>query len=93
MRIDRIANLSIQHMSPADAYLMAKRSKYVPMWTEPHEFGWFVWCDVEPEVFEDQWLSLTLRKALRYARGQGCTWIRFDCDEDPTPDLPQEHWS
>jgi hypothetical protein len=53
------------------------------------DYGWWVWAGQEDGT---DLLPPCLSACFDYARERCCDWIRFDRDEEATPDLPQHDW-
>lgn len=90
MRIEKFLVLSTSHVSEQTAEKLNTDLNHFPCWGGQIDYEW--WVCVE-ELGNDQVvLPDDLKACMHFAGQQGCTWIRFDCDEPAITELPQYDW-
>lgn len=52
-------------------------------------FGYLVWVIEDPP---EEGLPPALALAMAFAREQGCSWLKYDCDGFEYPNLPAWSW-
>jgi hypothetical protein len=60
----------------------------VPVTYEKGMYGWFVHVPDDNDGIKPQELCAI----LNFARIKGCSWIEFDCDNDPLEGFPVFDW-
>ena len=79
---------STRHISQEDAEQLTQD----PGRFAADEYQFWVWTGYEDENPCGPGLSPTVRKLLKIAKAEGCTYIRLDGDGPVYEDLPQFEW-
>lgn len=99
MEIYKILYLSAGHIKPETfKYLEEQSSKSQAVDVVAYRIESYLYLDgffVLAEGYADDGgenLPRDLVECLEFALGNGCSWIRFDVDFEPLPELPVYKW-